>query len=462
MVAQLISRLGSNRDRLLYVFIIAVLLSIMSWGHHSHWSFSHAAKHVEHADAVSSESVTHHVAKVSTGEIATTATSDLPHDSTVPEITIDTDLADKSDIEIEIAELGDVEEAITVLGEVKYDQDAVAQLSARVSGHVWRVEKRVGQPIVKGETLAIVESLAVGDAKTELLQALVASELKSRTLERMRGMVGSVALSTILEAEAAAREARVRLLNARQTLVSLGLPLRLEDLRGLSDERLVGHLQFLGLPETLRKSLDPETTTANLVPMLAPFDGMVIGRDVTVGEAVAPQDAHFTVADTSRMWLSLTARKEDAAMLRLGQSLIFEADAVVGPVRGTIDWISTEMDEKTRTLAARAVVDNPILRDASDAACQRFMLRANTFGTGRVIVRATDRAVMVPTAAVQFDGQRHFVCVREGNTFRRRDVQVGVVSRGKTEIVSGLAAGEQVAGLGSHAIKSEMAILAAQ
>jgi multidrug efflux pump subunit AcrA (membrane-fusion protein) len=124
-------------------------------------------------------------------------------------------------------------------------------------------------------------------------------------------------------------------------------------------------------------------------------------------------------------------------------------------VAGRIDWISTELDAETRTLQVRASVDNPIVGETSVAGTGARLLKARTFGTGRIVLEDSPGAVAVPTAAVHFDGTRHFVFVRDAGLFRRREVKIGTANREFSEIASGLAAGEIVASQGSHVLKAE-------
>ena len=108
--------------------------------------------------------------------------------------------------------------------------------------------------------------------------------------------------------------------------------------------------------------------------------------------------------------------------------------------------ISTEVNDRTRTVLARAVVDNP------DGA-----LRANVFGRASVSVRDAPSAIAVPSEAVHWEGCCHVVFVRVADQiFQPRKVVVGVRQRGFTEIRIGLVAGEVVATRGSHVLKADV------
>src|SRR5262249_22431887 len=186
-----------------------------------------------------------------------------------------------------------------------------------------------------------------------------------------------------------AREARRGAFTARQALLTLGLPIRANELDGLSDEQLTQRVRLLGLPEAVAATLDPETATANLVPLTAPFDGVVIGRDVAEGEVVASSPPQFVVADVRRLWVTLDVRQEDIGQVRAGQRVSYRPDGQADlEAAGAVAWISTEVDDKTRTVHVRAEVENP---DGK--------LRAHGFGVGQILIEEKPGAVAVPRQA---------------------------------------------------------------
>lgn len=301
-------------------------------------------------------------------------------------------------IPVAVAEERMLCQSISANGIILYDQTRRAKVSARVSGTVLRIEKQVGQPVRQGDVLALIDSTEVGQAKSKFLKARVQCELKSKQLDRLKSIAAVVPDRQMREAEAAVREARIRLGCAQQTLVNLGLIVHSSDLLNL-DDASAHSLHFLGIPEAVRSSLDPASTTANLFPLVAPLDGVVIGRQLAVGELVSPEQAQFVVADLSRMWIVMDVRKEDANRIDLGQPLVFLVEGTGREVRGRISWISTELDPKTRTLQARADVENPQVEDPHQESHGQRLLAANAFGTGLIFVREAPAAPGAPGEA---------------------------------------------------------------
>jgi cobalt-zinc-cadmium efflux system membrane fusion protein len=362
---------------------------------------------------------------------------------------------DKAGVDVDAVQERPMTERVAANGEVTYDQTRVARLSSRVAGTVWRVDKQVGEPVQAGDLLALIDAAEVGRAKAELLQAVGQVRLKSKSFESARSLYksGSTSERTVQEAETAWSEARIRLGAAEQALVNLGLPVNADDLEAMAEERRVAHVKFLGLPAAVAERLDPRRTTANLFPVVAPLDGMVVSREVVAGEVVDMTRPLFVVADPRQMWLVLHVRQEEVKRLALGQPVRFHPDGDPEEAAGEVAWISTAVDEKTRTVKVRANLENPAGR-----------LRANAFGPGSIILREEKYAVAVPRKAVHWDGDCHVVFVRDKNyltegapkVFHVRKVRLGAADESHIELLAGVLPGEFVVTKGGGVLLAEL------
>jgi cobalt-zinc-cadmium efflux system membrane fusion protein len=182
--------------------------------------------------------------------------------------------------------------------------------------------------------------------------------------------------------------------------------------------------------------------------LVAPFEGIVIRSDMVEGEQVSSAPPQFTVADLRRLWVTLEVRQEDIARLRKDQPIAFRPDGAADiEATGTISWISTEVDDKTRTVRVRAEVENG-----------SGQLRARSFGTGRIIVAQESDVIAVPSAALQWKGSDAVVFIQQsdGLSFDQRSVRVGLREGDFTEVLDGLHPGEVVVTTGSHMLKSQL------
>ena len=360
---------------------------------------------------------------------------------------------EKAGIDIRLVERGPIVETVVANGEVTYDPTHVARLGSRAPGTVWRVDKNIGDRVRAGEVLALVDSADVGRAKADLLQAAAALELAKRSSDRAASLDGVLPGRRLQEAEAERTKAEADLRKTLQMLVNLGLPVRWDELRTKSGEELADATQFLGLPPNVTATFNGLQVTGNLIPVVAPHDGLVVSRDVVAGEVVDPSRTLFTVVDVTRMWLLLDVSAEDASSVRLGQKVLFRPDGDPDSHTGSITWKSTSVDRETRTVKVRAELTN-------DDGC----LLNETFGAGQIVLREEPDAIVVSKEAVHWEGCCHVAFVRDKDylkegaykVFHTRMVRPGVTNGDTTEMIAGLLPGEVVVTKGSGVLRAEL------
>lgn len=369
----------------------------------------------------------------------------------------DHEAAERAGVDVAIVDREPVVEAITANGEVMYDETRLARLASRVAGTVHKVFRQVGDPVRAGDLLALVDSADVGRAKAEMLQAISHRRLTSGNLARLKplGESGAIPVRQLREAEAADSEAQIRLMAARQALVNLGFDLPEDHFGDLSMEVISDRLRRLGLSQDLSSVSELGTATSNLFPLRSPLGGVVVERTVVAGEVVDTARSLFTVGDVSRMWLVLQVRQDDVRLIKPGASVRFGVADRTGDtmISGQVSWMSTAADERTRTVKVRVDLPN-----------EEGILRANTFGTGKIILREGRDSIVVPAEAVHWDGCCHVVFVRDRRYFDQgapkfyhvRQVRIGVKENGKAEILAGLVPGEVIAAEGSTVLASQL------
>ncbi len=359
--------------------------------------------------------------------------------------------ADKLGIDVAPVWEATMTESISASGEVHFDATRVARLAARVPGTAWRVIKQIGDTVKAGELLAIIDAAEVGKAKTEFLHGIVQVRLKTQALANLKN--APVPERQKKEAEAARRDADVRLLSAEQALVNLGLLVKAAEFGKLEVDEIANQLQRLGLSRELPKSAADEDLPGTLLPLRAPLDGVVMQVDVIAGEVVDPADVLFVVADPRQMGANLNVMATDASWIQVGQAVRFRPDGVKTEFTGHVDWISTSADETTRTIPVRVVMPNA-----------EGKLRASALGVGRIVLREEPHAITVPNEAVQAVGGCQLVFVRDKDflkpngpkVYYARMVRTGAKNALNTELIVGVALGEVVVTKGSVLLAEEL------
>ncbi len=306
-----------------------------------------------------------------------------------------------------------------------YDGNRFARLAPQVGGLVQSVEKDLGDRVESGEILAVIVSPAFGAAKAAFLQAQASEALWAKNHTREKDLLtrGVSTERDLLEAESRLAESRIAKSRAEQELMGLGLS---------TDQ----------ITEVARTG-----DTTNEYRVTAPFSGVVVDRRASVGELSDPSAALFAVADVSRMWARLDVYETDIQDIRTDQPVILHVEGLPGDaVAGRITWVSAQLDPRTRTLQARADLDNP-----------DGILRANMFARAVVTVRDARPTVMVPRAAVQWEGCCNVVFVKDSLTrFHPVKVHLGPAAGSMVEVRRGLKGGETVVTQGSFLLKTEI------
>lgn len=431
-----------------FVLVATGLVGIALWGHRTDWTFTQVPRQSEPPTAGDGE-----LARVRVG-------ATLPQRPDIPsalrrEVTIEFEsvgAVDAVGIGIAPAWPGPIAEAVEAPGEVGFDPALVARVGPRAAGTVWRVTKKVGDPVVAGEVLALVDAADAGKAKGDFQQALAQVRLREKTLAGRRAVAKVVSAQSVREAEADLAEAETRLQTATQSLANLDLAINAADYRNLPLDDVIARMRLVGVP-TNTPSLDLNTATANLVPVRAPFAGLILSADTVAGEVTEPGRPMFVVADPRRVWVTFHVGAGGAARVAVGQSVRFHTDGSAEELGGKVEWVGRAADEATRTVPVRAALPNDTGR-----------LRAGTLGQGRIVLRQEAKAILVPHDAVQtFRGHpvvfvRHPDYLKPGGpkSFRARPVLVGAKDAENIEIIAGLVAGDVVATRGSGLLLNEL------
>ncbi|HET9063826.1 MAG TPA: efflux RND transporter periplasmic adaptor subunit, partial [Candidatus Binatia bacterium] len=123
-------------------------------------------------------------------------------------------------------------------------------------------------------------------------------------------------------------------------------------------------------------------------------------------------------------------------------------DAAPGRVfKGTLTWVSAQVDERTRMARALAEVPNP---DGS--------LRAQSFARARIVTAPAGDALTVPRSAIQQVEGRSFAFIKHADDlYEARAVRVGASDPTHVS-VAGIAANDDVVVEHSFLVKSQLQI----
>ena len=286
-----------------------------------------------------------------------------------------------------------------------------AIVTARAGGAVTRVFKRLGDPVRRGETLAIVESRDAAQIAADRTAAAAKAQLAQSNLARERYLYGQK-VSPRVDLERAQAEAASAAAEARRASVAAGAA--------------------------------NVTSDGRSVVVASPIAGGVTAENVSLGAFVQPETELFRVADPNQIQIEAAVGPADAQRLAPGDRAIIElpdGTTTSARVRAVTPTLSGE------TRAATAVLD-VIGGRLQPGLAVRVRLFPSRGGTSTAIV--------VPEEAVQSLNARDVVFVRTPKGFKATPVTTGQRSAGRIEIVSGLSAGQTIATKNAFLLKAEL------
>jgi len=327
-------------------------------------------------------------------------------------------------IEIGTAGPGNLKVHVSLPGEVVVNADRLAHIVPRVSGVVREVRKGLGDRVRKGDVMAVLESRDLADAKAAFLNATEKHALARANFAREEDLWKKRISpeQDYLQAKQALAEVGIELRSAEQKLHALGF----------SDAYLA----------QLPSQPDMSYTRFEIV---APFEGTVIVKHLSLGETRKDDAEVFVIADLSSVWVNLSVYQKDMPYIRKGQPVVVSAGHGIPDRSGVISYIGPLVGEQTRTAVARVVLTNA-----------GGNLRPGLFVTGLITVDSVPVPLLVPRTAVQTVEDKPSVFVKTGGGFVLQPVTIGRSNETHVEITSGLAPGARYASSGAFTLKAQL------
>jgi membrane fusion protein, heavy metal efflux system len=308
-------------------------------------------------------------------------------------------------------------EGVTALGELKVNEGAYAEVGVPIPARVVRLVASPGQLVRRGQPLAELQSVELGQARAQRTAAQARAELARKTVERKRGLAAEriVSRGELQRAEADAAEAEADLRAAEAGVSALGVGTGGRDLSGFA--------------------------------LLSPISGTVLERMAVQGQMADPSRSLFRIGDLSHLWLIVQTPERDVVRVRTGSPAEIALAALPGQkLRGEVDWVGREVDAHSRTVPVRIVLPN------EGGRLKPGMFATAWIGTGG----EGEKVVAVPAVALQRMDDRWVVFLPRGEgRFEVRPVERGRDLGNEVAVLSGLKPGERVVVEGAFVLRAE-------
>ncbi len=363
------------------------------------------------------------------------------------EVTLTAEAIERHGIAVERAQRRRVERLLRVPARIAFNAEAMAHVGTPVRGRVAEMSARLGAEVKRGDELLVIESPELGEAQSDYLlkrsaaeNAVPQVELASNAVERARRLYEAaqgISLADLQKREAELRVAQAALGAAKTAMVAAENRLHLF---GMSQEAVARVAETTEIEPRYR--------------VLAPIDGTVVEREVTLGHLVDPErESLLVLADLSHLWVLADVPEGRLGEVSIGAAAsVVVASAADHSHEGRVTMIAPQIDPNTRSAQVRIEVVE-----------RHPEIRPGVFAQADLVLPAVDDGspppIVVPDEAVQtIEGRRCiFVPVAdEPGTFVPLPVEVGERLDRAVVITAGLEEGQEFVAKGAFLLKAEL------
>ncbi len=184
-----------------------------------------------------------------------------------------------------------------------------------------------------------------------------------------------------------------------------------------------------------RQTFENAQLNLDKMSVKAPFNGVITALPYySQGVKIEQNQDMVGIMDFDQLVLDITLPAQAFGKVAPGQkSLITNYSASSDTAQGMVTQLSPVLDVATRSFKGRMTVTN-----------ENNQMRPGMFVNAAIIVQQKDSVLTVPPEVVLSQMGGRFVYIVEGETAKKRIVQVGLETKDRIEIIDGIQVGEQI------------------
>jgi len=339
-----------------------------------------------------------------------------------------------------------------------------ATVAPKISSTIKKFHVQRGARVKKGELLAELEnkdlSAAAESSKGDFEQAdanYVTIVDASLPQQIQKAQLDAVAAKSNFDAQQKVYESRKELFQQgaipRKDMDSAEVAFLQARSQNEQAQKQLADLQRVGKEQTLKSAQGSRAAAEGRMKgaeallsysrIISPIDGVVTDRPLYEGDVAIANQPLLTVMNTSRLIAKAHIAQSEAAVLKVGNPAELKIPGLDEPVKGRVSLVSPALDPGSTTIEVWVEASKP------DPALKPGM----TVGLSMTAKMLKD-ALVVPTPAIykNSEGADYVLLVGSDGHAHLKTVQVGVRNAEFAQIVSGVAAGDQVINSGGYGL----------
>lgn len=195
-------------------------------------------------------------------------------------------------------------------------------------------------------------------------------------------------------------------------------------------------------------NLEKAESELSKTKITAPFEGIVGLHNLSVGAHIDSNKEILTLVDVTPIKVDFRVPAEYLPYLSVGQKVSVVVDGFgTTAFPGLIEGIDSKVDTVTHSINARAIVPN-----------KKHLLKPGLFSRVDVVVGAKDNTLIIPSAAIDKQGDQDMVYkVVEGLAFHV-PIITGIQEGENVEVLRGLNPGDHVVTVGQMKIRDQVPV----
>jgi len=210
------------------------------------------------------------------------------------------------------------------------------------------------------------------------------------------------------------------------------------------DEGLVSREAYdsaLSQLSSTRAQLESAEIQLAYTEIKAPFDALVVTRNIKLAQYVTPGTTLFRISDFTPLLCRIEVPEKDFPRVRIGQPAHLRVEAYPGEkFSAEVTRLRPTIDAATGTFTTTLEVDG------------RGKLRPGMFASVYLQTDTHGDAIVIPRNALVLDSLGDIVYVKSADIAERREVRLGLRSEDSVEVLEGLAEGDSLIVIGQDGL----------
>jgi len=303
-----------------------------------------------------------------------------------------------------------------VNGRMAYDENATARVSSPILGRVVKLFGEVGDRVERNAALLDIDSPDLATAEADWQKAKADEMRKKLAFDRAKNLFDHEVIAR-KDYESADADYQQAIAETRR------VSSRMRNLHASGNENGKFRLR-------------------------APIAGVIADKQVNPGLEIRPDlpQPLFVITDISRLWIIADVSERNIADIKPGQDVNVETDAYPGqPFAAKVDRIGLALDQNTRRVQVRCVVQNPEKK-----------LKPEMFARVFFLADGGKKGIQIPNTSLIVEGIYSYVFVEKlPGVFEKRRVKIALRDSDHSFIDNGVASGERVVTEGALLLQSE-------